>query len=124
MLSNVIITVLAYVIDRIFGEFPFMKHPVSYMGDLISFFEKKYYKDSVFRGLLLVLFVLGVVFVFAYSISDYLSILSPLIAIPVSGVIASVFIAHHMLRDAVLGVVEAEDKKRQSLCLFHEIRKI
>jgi adenosylcobinamide-phosphate synthase len=112
MLSNVIITVLAYVIDRIFGEFPFMKHPVSYMGDLISFFEKKYYKDSVFRGLLLVLFVLGVVFVFAYSISDYLSILSPLIAIPVSGVIASVFIAHHMLRDAVLGVVEAEDKKK------------
>jgi adenosylcobinamide-phosphate synthase len=50
------LALFAYIIDRIFGEFSFIKqykHPVIFMGDYIKWFENKCYKDSVFRGFLL-----------------------------------------------------------------------
>ena len=66
MHNNFLIAFLAYFIDRIFGEFRFVKHPIIIIGDMINFFQKRYYKDSVFRGLLLVLFVLGLVSVISF----------------------------------------------------------
>jgi len=40
-MHNIIITLLAYLIDKKFGEFGFIKHPVIVMGEMIVFFEKK-----------------------------------------------------------------------------------
>ena len=111
ILTNTITALLAYTIDRLFGEFHFIRHPIIYIGDLINFFEKKFYKDSVFRGCLLVAFVLGISGSMAYVISIYLSYLPLWVNIIASSIIASIFIAHHMLREAVSGVVSAKDKR-------------
>ncbi len=112
-LHNTIIALLAYFIDKKFGEFSFIKHPVIVIGELISFMEKWLYKKSVFRGFLLVLFVLGIVTIFAISIELYLNLFLPeAINILISAFIASLFIAHKMLRDSVLEVVHATDKRK------------
>ena len=111
MLSNLVITILAYIIDRVFGEFSFIKHPVVVIGEMISFFEDKFYKDTITRGLLLVMFVLSVITFFSVSLYLYLQNLTPILNIIFSSFIASMFIAHKMLRDSVAGVLTAKDKK-------------
>jgi len=111
MHNYLIIAPLAYFIDRVFGEFRFIKHPIIIIGDLISFFERNFYKNSVFRGLLLVLFVLGLVS-FVSSVLEYLLSIFPTPAsIVLSSIIASMFLAHRMLYDALKEVLDAEDKK-------------
>ncbi len=111
-MSNLIIAVLAYLIDRKFGEFSFIKHPIVVIGELISFGEKILYKKSVFRGLLLVMFVLSVVSILAISLQLYLNLFLPLgINIIISAFIASMFIAHKMLRDSVEAIITAQNKR-------------
>ncbi|MDQ7043952.1 MAG: CobD/CbiB family cobalamin biosynthesis protein, partial [Sulfurimonas sp.] len=109
-MTNLLITVLAYVCDRVFGEFSFIKHPVIYIGELITYFERRFYKDTVLRGLLLVVFVLFLPLFMATSIELYLQETPTPLHILISGLIASMFIAHNMLRTAVLGVTTADDK--------------
>ena len=111
MLSNLLVTLFAYFIDKFFGEFTFIKHPIIGIGEMISFFEEKYYKDSVFRGLLLVLFVLSIVGMMALSISLFLAELSTFINVVISSILASIFIAHKMLYDSVNAILYATDKK-------------
>jgi len=111
MLTNLLITILAYIIDRLFGEFGFIRHPVIYIGDTIDFFEKKFYQDSVVRGCLLVLFVLAISGTLATVIYLYLAYLPLWINILASAFIASMFIAHNMLRQSVAAVITAEDKR-------------
>ena len=97
------ITLVAYLIDRIFGEFKYnntIKHPVVYMGDFIQYFEKHFYKDSVLRGFLLTLSLLFVVFYIAYSITYFIS------NIYILGIIASTGIASKMLYDSVKDIVQ------------------
>ena len=63
---------LAYAIDRVFGEFSFIsfyKHPIVFMGDFIKWFEKNFYKDSVLRGGLLTISLVGVVTFISYIVS-------------------------------------------------------
>ncbi|NPA72999.1 MAG: cobalamin biosynthesis protein CobD [Gammaproteobacteria bacterium] len=50
-----IIALLALLIDRRFGEFSFIRHPVVIMGDVIKAFERHFYRDSIGRGALLTL---------------------------------------------------------------------
>jgi len=110
--SSVIVTVLAYLIDRKFGEFSFIKHPVIIIGELIGFFEKLLYKKSIVRGLLLVLAVLSVVSFFVIALQEFLNIaFSYFLNILITAFIASMFIAHKMLRDSVEGVLNAENKR-------------
>ncbi len=110
-MTNVLVAFIAVVIDRIFGEFRFVKHPIIVIGELISFFEEKLYKDSIFRGFLLVSFVIAVIGLFSLSISFYLEQLNTTINILLSSVIASFFIAHNMLFFSVKEILETEDKK-------------
>ena len=102
---------LAYLIDRIFGEFRFIKHPIIIIGELISWFEKHYYKDSVFRGISLLLFVLTFVGVISVGIAMLLTQLPTLLETIITATIASIFIAHRMLHDSVAAVLSASDKK-------------
>jgi adenosylcobinamide-phosphate synthase len=107
----VCVSFLAYSIDMFFGEFPFIKHPIIYIGELIEFFEDKFYKDSVRRGLLLVLFVLSIVAAASFSISLYLAELNVVVNSIITAIIASMFLAHKMLHDSVKNILEVEDKK-------------
>ncbi len=109
--TNLLITVLAYVIDRVFGEFRFIKHPIIFIGELISFFEKHFYKETITRGVLLLLFVLSTTTLLSELLLLCLSMLPTFLEILLTSFIASMFIAHHMLRDAVFGILTAKDKK-------------
>jgi len=111
ILTNLTIALLAYLIDRIFGEFSFIKHPIILIGDIISFFEEKFYKDSVFRGFFLVLFVLLSVGAISITVYFYLDLLHPLFKILISAFIASMFLAHKMLYESVKEVLYAENKQ-------------
>ena len=75
-MTNLLIAIFAYLIDKIFGEFPIIKHPVIAMGEMITFFEDNFYKDSIFRGILLVLFMMLSIALFSITIHLYLSYLA------------------------------------------------
>ena len=66
------VALIAYIIDRVFGEFEdlkFFKHPIILMGNYISWFQNKFYKDSIFRGILLTSSLLVIVFFISYILS-------------------------------------------------------
>ena len=104
------VALVAYIIDRFFGEFEnvkFFKHPIIFMGDYISWFQKKFYKDSIFRGILLTLSLLFIVFL----VSSFLSLLDNVF---VQGFLASFALSSKMLYDAVKDVIandNIEDKR-------------
>ena len=110
-MSNILIAVFAYLIDRKFGEFKFMRHPVEIFGELITFFEEKFYKDSVIRGVFLVLLVLSFASLTSWAFQSYLALLPFIINVFISSILASIFIAHHMLLQSVKEVLDAEDKR-------------
>jgi len=91
------ISFFAYIIDRVFGEFKYIKHPVVFMGEFISWFEKKFYQDSIFKGTLLTLSLLLIVFCITY----------PLTYLPwyIQAVIASMGIASKMLYESVQDII-------------------
>jgi len=85
------------------GEFSFIKsykHPIIYIGELIKWYEKKFYKDSKKSGLFLVVFVVGVVFSISIMIETYVQNLIIL------SILGSMTISHKMLKDEVLKVTK------------------
>jgi len=111
VITNGVITLFAYLIDRRFGEFSFIKHPIIIIGSLITFFQKRFYKDSVSRGAQLVLFMVLVVGSVTFTLNAILAYLPTPFYILFVSIIASIFIAHKMLRDAVSDVLVAKDKR-------------
>lgn len=92
------ITLLAYITDKIFGEFKYIKHPVVLMGNFISWWEKYFYKDSIIRGALLTISLLWIV----GFVCSVLELLLPWWAI---GIIASMGIASNMLYSSVKDII-------------------
>ncbi len=111
-----IIALLALLIDRLFGEFKRIKHPVIFMGDAIKWFEQHAYQNRVLRGLLLTLFTLLLVGSVAYLIQTLLFEVSHFFSPPLSqillilstAVVASTLIAHRMLHDSVLQLIQTD----------------
>jgi len=120
VLERIVTTVLAYFIDIKIGEFGFRKHPVAVIGDLIAFLEKLLYKPSVFRGALLVFFTLFIVGGIAIIFQIYLDLLPELVRIVLTAFLASIFIAHKMLRDEVEKIAELEslEEKRAAISML------
>ncbi len=101
------IFLLAYFIDAIFSEFSkikYLKHPIILIGNYISWFEKMYYKDSIFRGSILTLSLILIVFIITYI----LSLIDNLIF---QALLASFTISSKMLYDSVKNILEAKDPK-------------
>ena len=102
---------IAYGIDRVAGEFGFIRHPVVMMGDLIGWFEKWFYRDSVGRGVVLVLMVVGLVWGVSYGISVLASAGvsgsgDPDLRVAlIVGIIGSTAIAAKMLYDSVADIL-------------------
>ena len=75
------IALIAYIIDNIFGEFEKLKfktplkHPIIYMGDYISWFQKKYYKDSILRGAILTATLIFIVYIITSWLATFDNIL-------------------------------------------------
>lgn len=118
--ANLFITFFAYLIDRKFGEFSFIKHPIILIGDLITFSEKKLYKDSIFSGLLLVLVVLGISGLISLLLEHYLSHFHTYIYIAINSFLASMFIAHKMLKDSVKEIITLQtlEEKRKAIAML------
>ncbi|MFZ2890057.1 adenosylcobinamide-phosphate synthase CbiB [Sulfuricurvum sp.] len=92
------IALIAYLTDRIFGEFTFIRHPVVLMGDFITAFQKHFYRDTIARGFWLVFWLLAAV----------LALVTPISLIDnvwVLGIIASSGIAGKMLYESVQNVL-------------------
>lgn len=115
-MNNLLIAFFAYLIDKYFGEFAFfntskLKHPVVYIGTLITFFEQHFYKNSITRGLILVLFVLTVTTSLSYLLELFLDGLPFVLELIFSSFFASIFIAYKMLHDSVEAVLGAKNKQ-------------
>ncbi len=101
------IAFIAYTIDTIFGEFKYIKHPIIFIGDYIKFFENRFYKNSKFRGLLLVITLILIVWIISYLFSIIFHDVF-------LGIFASMFLAHKMLYDSVNEAIFSQ-KKREKL---------
>jgi len=99
------IALIAYVLDLVFGEFEklkFIKHPIILIGNYISWFQKKFYKDSILRGAFLTISTVLVVFIISY-------VLSLIDNVFVQGFLASFTLASKMLYDSVKDIVSSDD---------------
>ncbi len=112
-MSNLSVAFFAYLIDRVFGEFTFIRHPIIIIGQIISWFEQQFYQDSVLRGLFLVLFTLGTVAALTFTLTTLLALLPTPLHYLFSALIASMFLAHRMLYDSVLAVITSEEPKEK-----------
>ncbi len=99
------ITLIAYLIDRVVGEFNHIRHPVVIMGDYIKWYEQKFYRDSFIRGMLLSLSLISIVFILAWLVDTLLSSTNSILKLTVEGLIASSTIASKMLYDSVYELI-------------------
>jgi adenosylcobinamide-phosphate synthase len=107
-MSNALVALIALAVDRLFGEFSFLRHPVCYMGDYISWFEKRFYADAVGRGALLVVTLLLLCGGLSWGVVSLSALLPEWAQTAIAGLLASLFVAHRMLHDAVKEVAFAE----------------
>lgn len=96
---------LALLIDRLFGEFLGRAHPVVGIGKLISAFERRFYRDSISRGGLLVVTVSLIVFLLASIVGLILIALPLWLSLILSAIITSTLLAHRMLYDSVRALI-------------------
>jgi len=99
---------VAYLVDRIFGEFRFIRHPVVLMGDYIKYYERHFYKDSIVSGAILTLSLIAITLTLAYLVTIAMASLLPSSStlLPILfGLIASTTIASKMLHDSVKEII-------------------
>ena len=101
-----ITALIAYVIDIIFGEFKFIKHPIILMGQYIDWFEKYFYNDNKINGFFLTISLITI----SFLVSICLQIFLPKFVI---ALIASMFLAHNMLYNSVKEALYAKDKNKK-----------
>ncbi len=98
---------IAYFIDFYFCEFNRYKyfiHPIIIIGFLISFLEKHFYKDSIFRGFILSCVVLIVVYF-------CITIISLIENILFQAFLASFCISSKMLYDSVYELINSKNAR-------------
>ncbi len=97
----------AYLVDCLFGELP-IKHPVVWMGEFISAFEKRFYSNRIVTGALLVisliLLTLLISLLFVYC-NHFLPSWFCLIFL---AIIASTGLAMNMLHQSVASILAAK----------------
>jgi adenosylcobinamide-phosphate synthase len=101
---------LAYLVDIIFGEFP-CKHPVVWMGEFISGFEKRFYRDRILSGALLVISLLVLTLLISVTLVYLSGLLPAWLSLLVLAVFASTGLAMNMLHTSVAGLLTAEQPK-------------
>lgn len=105
------LALLAYSIDMLFGELP-CKHPVVWMGEFISAFERRFYRDRISAGAVLVISLIIVTLLISFSLV-YLSSLLPLwLGLPLLAVCASTGLAMNMLHTSVAALLTSENPKQ------------
>ena len=116
MKTLMLIAIIAFVIDISIGEFP-CKHPVEYIGSFIKQFERFFYKDSVFRGGILVIVLILTVGIISILLQFVLLKLKLpyYIYVLLIGILSSTGLASKTLREYVNNVLVApkEDMRKE-----------
>jgi adenosylcobinamide-phosphate synthase len=103
---NLSLALLAYLIDKTFGEFSFIRHPVILMGDYIKWFEKKFYKDSIKSGFFLTISLILITFLIIHLLVECVSLVHyPPLQLVFMALLASTTIASKMLYDSVKDII-------------------
>jgi len=102
---------LAYLTDLIFGEFP-CKHPVVLMGDFISAFEQRFYRDRVLPGVLLVISLIALVLLVSVTLVYLGSLLPAWLSLILLALFASTGLAMDMLHKSVAALLTAKQPKQ------------
>lgn len=102
---------LAYLIDIIFGEFR-CKHPVVWMGEFISGFEKRFYRDRMLPGALLVISLVVLTLLISSVVVYLCSWLPEELSLIVLALIASTGLAMNMLHASVTEILTTKQPKR------------
>lgn len=111
-MSNITVAFIAYLLDRIFGDLSFVRHPVILMGDGIKWFEKHFYQPSLFRGLCLLLFMLLVTVTTAFFMVFIFDLLPLAGSLALTALMSAMFLAPKMLHDAVLALTTSTRPKK------------
>lgn len=101
------LALFTYIIDFFFGEFEkvkTLKHPIISIGKYIKYFEKKLYKDSIFRGFILNISLLILIFIITY----FLSLINN---IYFQALLCSFTISSKMLYESVKEVITSNDSR-------------
>jgi len=107
------LALIAYGIDRLFGEFRRIRHPVVLMGDCIAWYERHFYSQKFLAGAGLALWLPLAVAALAAGIDRALEwALPPVWKTLIEGGIASMAIASKMLHDSVREIITRPSKIR------------
>jgi len=100
------LTLIAYLFDKLFGEFSFIRHPVIIMGDYIKWFENFFYKNSILRGAILTISLIFVTWVLIILMLWTIQTLPFYLNIILSSLLASTTIASNMLYASVQDIIK------------------
>jgi adenosylcobinamide-phosphate synthase len=102
---------LAYLVDMVFGEFPW-KHPVMLMGDFIKVFERHFYSDHILSGALLVISLIALTLVISIGLVYFCGLLPHGLSLLILALLASTGLAMNMLHASVAALLTAEQPKQ------------
>ncbi len=102
---------LAYLMDMIFGEFR-CKHPVVWMGEFISGFEKRFYHDRILPGALLVISLVVLTLLISSGLVYLCGLLPEGLSLVLLALFASTGLAMNMLHASVVEILMAEQPKQ------------
>lgn len=109
---NYLIISIGYILDLIFSEPKRIPHPVVIIGNLISFLEKKLYREEqsdgikFWKGSLLNIIVLAAVFGIVFLIVETAMLIHPYVYLTISGVLVSFTISTEALKKAAMDIYE------------------
>ncbi len=102
---------LAYLVDLFFGEFP-CKHPVVWMGDFISAFERRFYADRILPGALLVTGLIALTLLISVTLVTLCGLLPDWLSLLILAMFASTGLAMNMLHESVAALLTADQPKQ------------
>ncbi len=98
----------AYLIDYLFGELP-IKHPVVWMGEFISAFERRYYRNRIVNGVLLVTSLILLTLLISLLLVYCSQFFPSWLAMVFIALSASTGLAMNMLHKSVSSILTADD---------------
>ncbi|WP_127470593.1 adenosylcobinamide-phosphate synthase CbiB [Thiomicrorhabdus aquaedulcis] len=103
---------LAVLLDRLWGEFKGIRHPVVLMGDWIGFYERHFYRAHFMAGLGLLVSLLALCVAVSVAVVSAFNVLPGLVNALLTGVLASTLLAHRMLYDSVCALLHSAHKQQ------------
>lgn len=105
IINHLLALTLALVIDRIVGDPPHWPHPVRWMGNLITFLEKRLNKGQRKRnGVLMLVIVVVISFLTATGTVGLASVIHPIVGVLAESMLIAMTLSQKSLKQAALAV--------------------